>query len=349
MDRRPSERRWRAMMEGPRRTIRLMRDAGALLGARPGQTPFVEVYRAGGMRVRRYEPDEPTGAPGVMLVYALFNRPAILDLDPERSIVRAFLEDGRRVYVLDWGRPTRLDGSLTLEDYVGRYLDNAIRHACEDDGIDAIHLVGYSTGGTLAAIYAALRPAKVRSLSAVGAPIDFGVDGGLFDLLDGSRLPEELIDDSTLVPGELLAGGFSLVDPPEFFLGRYARLHDDALDRTSLRTRGRRINWSRSSIDVPQPILTSLLELVRTNALLGGTFRFNGTTVDLAAIEAPLATVVAEDDRFVPPASTEGLADAVGSHDTHIACPTDHLGLASDAVAFDDGWARLRVWIDQLG
>ena len=41
----------------------------------------------------------------VLLVYALINRPYILDLRPGNSFVRHLLERGYDVFLIDWGRP----------------------------------------------------------------------------------------------------------------------------------------------------------------------------------------------------------------------------------------------------
>ncbi|MFW6448713.1 MAG: hypothetical protein ACOC0X_04110, partial [Halobacteriota archaeon] len=86
-------------------------------GRRLGHTPSEVVHRAGPTSLWRYDPATPADAPPLVVVYAVFNRPWILDLAPGRSVVEALTTAGRRVFVLDWGRPTRLDGSLGLADY----------------------------------------------------------------------------------------------------------------------------------------------------------------------------------------------------------------------------------------
>ena len=55
----------------------------------PARTPFDVVDESGLLRLRRYRPDTlPGKSPPVLLVYSLFKRPFVLDLLPERSIVR---------------------------------------------------------------------------------------------------------------------------------------------------------------------------------------------------------------------------------------------------------------------
>ena len=41
----------------------------------------------------------------VLVCYALVNRPYILDLQPDQSVVRQLLARGFEVYLIDWGVP----------------------------------------------------------------------------------------------------------------------------------------------------------------------------------------------------------------------------------------------------
>ena len=59
-------------------------------------------------------------------MFALVNRPSVLDLQPDRSLIRALLAAGLDVYLLDWGYPDRSDRHTTLADYTTGYLHRAI-------------------------------------------------------------------------------------------------------------------------------------------------------------------------------------------------------------------------------
>ena len=82
-----------------------------------GQTSNEVVYSESQYELRHYEPltDQQHDVP-ILIVYALINRPYILDLQPDKSVVRRLLEDGFDVYLIDWNEPTRLDASLSLDD-----------------------------------------------------------------------------------------------------------------------------------------------------------------------------------------------------------------------------------------
>ena len=62
----------------------------------------------------------------VLICYALVNRPYIVDLQPDRSVVKQFLASGFEVYLIDWGVPSAADRSMTLKDYVDGLMKNCV-------------------------------------------------------------------------------------------------------------------------------------------------------------------------------------------------------------------------------
>jgi polyhydroxyalkanoate synthase len=71
------------------------------------------------MRLLHYLPTvERPASPPVLIVYAIFNRYYMIDLEPDRSLVRRLLDEGLDLSVIDWGYPDRSDRWLTLDDYV---------------------------------------------------------------------------------------------------------------------------------------------------------------------------------------------------------------------------------------
>ncbi|PSQ34084.1 class III poly(R)-hydroxyalkanoic acid synthase subunit PhaC, partial [Halobacteriales archaeon SW_12_69_24] len=135
-----------------------------------GHTPSEVVYEENKLELRHYRPEaagiepEQTHETPILIVYALINKPYILDLQPDRSVVRRLLEGGHDVYLIDWNEPSRLDQHLTLEDYVTRYIDNCVDVVRERSGKDAVNVLGYCMGGTMSAMYAALSPETVNAL-----------------------------------------------------------------------------------------------------------------------------------------------------------------------------------------
>src|SRR5262249_33160369 len=96
------------------------------------------------VRLLRYTSDSPKrhGTP-VLFVFALVNRPYVLDLLPHKSVVRQFLNAGFDVYLIDWGTPSPADATKTLHDYVEGHLHRAVERVLDTTGQDKITCAAY--------------------------------------------------------------------------------------------------------------------------------------------------------------------------------------------------------------
>ncbi|WP_101294552.1 alpha/beta fold hydrolase [Halegenticoccus soli] len=313
------------------------------------ETPHEVVHAENKLALRRYESDaaERRDVP-VLYAYAFVNRPFIVDLEPDRSVIRRFLERGFDVYLIDWGYPSRLDAHVGLDDYVGRYLDNCVDAAREETGADGVHLVGYSTGAPLCAMYAALYPEKVATLGLQGPPLDYNVDGGVFRLKgiverqDASRFRDALGN----VPAPLLDLGFGLRKPVEYAVANPLRLWDRFDDEEYVEHFARRLLWSADGPDVTGEVYRQFVdELIRENALMENELTVSGRRVDLSNVDAPVLLIVGRDDQFVPAESSLPFLDAVASEDTEvIEFPTGHVGLSVSREAHEKWWPRVCEW-----
>src|SRR6266436_4983879 len=74
-----------------------------------GTAPKDLVYEEDKLKLYHYKPDKQkaraTCSVPVLIVYALVNRQYMLDLQPDRSMVRNLLRDGIDLYIIDWGYP----------------------------------------------------------------------------------------------------------------------------------------------------------------------------------------------------------------------------------------------------
>ena len=131
------------------------------------------VYEEDRIRMLHYKPltSKQIKTP-LVISYAIVNRYHIFDIDPKKSWIRNLLESGIDVYMIDWGTPTKMDKFLGFDEYVNDYLDNCIENACDRSSVNKVSLQGYCTGGTLATVYSALHPEKVKNLIATAPVID---------------------------------------------------------------------------------------------------------------------------------------------------------------------------------
>ena len=314
-----------------------------------GHTPSEVVYTENKLELLHYESltDEQHKTP-ILIVYALINKPFILDLQPDRSVVRRLLEAGHDVYLVDWNEPSRLDQHLTLEDYVNRYIDNCVDVVRERSGQDRINILGYCMGGTMTVMYTALHQEKVRTLGLMAAGLCFDRTGGVLELWGDQEYydPEDVVEAYGNVPAEMLDVGFALMDPVANYVSKYVRLYDNIDNDDFVRNFGRMEQWLDEGIDVAgETYVQFLRDIYQENKLQRNELHLGGEHVDVTSIEVPVLQITGEYDHLIPPEASKPFNELVGSDDTEvIEYPTGHIGLAVSGSSHRDVWPRVAEW-----
>lgn len=341
---------WRSIAETPFKAAVLPDRLWRMATAEFEETPYEVVHAENKVRLRRYEPDEIRHETPIVYAFALFNRPSIIDLKPDRSVVRRFLEAGFEVYVIEWGRPSRLDVSLDFRDYVDRYIDDCVDVVRERTGTDGVHLFGYSTSVPPVVMYAALYPEKVATLGLKGPTVNFDAESEAFAFREviEAHDPETLVDVFGNVPAPVLDMGFVARKPIEYTLTNPLRLWDGLEDEEFVEQAALRARWFVSGPGMVGGVYRQFIEdLVLENKLMKNEFSLNGRTVDLSTIDMPVLVVAGEYDEIVPEEAYEPFLDVIPSDDTAtIEFPTGHVGLSVEPEAHAEGWPKVCDWLE---
>ncbi|MFO1400662.1 MAG: class III poly(R)-hydroxyalkanoic acid synthase subunit PhaC [Steroidobacteraceae bacterium] len=339
---------WRAELERMAATLATLRGAA---GARPGGSERDAVHREDKLTLYRYLPlVADAGRPPLLIVYALVNRPTMLDLQPDRSLVRRLLERGFTVYLLDWGSPDGADRLLELDDYINGYLERCVRHILRAHGIDSLDLLGVCQGGTFSLCYAALHPARVRNLITMVTPVDFHTPDNLLSTWARGLDVDALVAAWGIVPGDLLNQAYLALQPFRLGQQKYVHLLGAELDAAQAANFMRMEKWI---FDSPGQAGAAFAQFVRwfyqENRLVAGTLALGGRAVDLGAVRMPVLNLYGTQDHIVPPSASEPLGRHVGSRDyTALALEAGHIGMYVSARAQRavgeaiDGWLRER-------
>ena len=310
---------------------RLTRSAATLARLPPieiATAPCECVMRDGKASLYRYQSTaKPSGLPPLLLVFALVNRPTVLDLEPERSMIRRLLAAGIDVYLLDWGYPDRGDRHTRLADYTLGTLHRAVERVATGHG--AIDLLGVCQGGTLALLYASLEPARIRRLVTMVTPVDFHTPENLLAKWARGIDVEQLITTFGNVPGELLNATFRALMPFRLTLQKYFGLVDGADDPRRLATFLRMEQWILDSPDQAGAAFGEYLRwFFQENRLVRGGIVLDGRAVDLARVTMPVLNIYATEDHLVPPSASRPLRGLVGTRDyEELAFPGGHIGI----------------------
>ncbi len=317
-----------------------------------GQTPHEIVYEENKLHLKHYEPltDEQHDVP-ILIVYALINRPYILDLQPDRSVVQTLLEEGFDVYLIDWGEPSPMDRTLTLDDYVTRYIDNCVDVVRDRSGQDAINILGYCMGGTMSTMYAALYPEKVRNLGLMAAGLCFAGEGGVLELWGAEEYydPERVTDTFGNVPAEFLDVGFALMDPVQNNVTKYVRFYENMEDEDFVENFSRMEKWLSDGIDVAGATYDQFIrDIYQENKLVSNELYLNGTHVDIQNLEMPVLQIVAEYDHLIPPGTSKPFNEAIPSEDTEILeFATGHIGMSVSSRSHAELWPDVCEWFEE--
>jgi polyhydroxyalkanoate synthase len=313
-----------------------------------GTTPSDVVYEENKLELLHYTPEEKKHDVPILVVYALINRPYILDLQPDRSVIQRLLEAGFEVYMIDWGEPSTLDRSLNLDDYVNRYIDNCVDVVADRAGVDAVNILGYCMGGTMSVMYSALHPEKVNTLGLMAAGLCFEGTGGILELWGDDEYydPETLEETFGNVPADFLDIGFALMDPVNNFVTKYTQLYDNIDDEDFVENFARMERWLSDGIDVAGAAYREfLVEVYQNNKLYNNELELNGKHVDLNELTMPVLQIVGEYDHLIPPEASKPFCDVIPSDDVEvIEASTGHIGLSVSSSSHRDLWPTVAEW-----
>ncbi|HEY8944761.1 MAG TPA: alpha/beta fold hydrolase [Polyangiaceae bacterium] len=317
---------------------------------RVGISPSEIVFRRGSATLFRYRRETPARhKEPVFFCYALINRPYILDLQPGKSVVQRYLEEGFDVYLLDWGTPSPEDSALTLEDYVCRILNDAVDFVLAMHRLEALHMLGYCMGGTLAALFVAEHPTKVRTLTLLAAPIDFSDRNALLNLWTDRRHfdVDAFVAAFGNCPGWFLQGCFLSLRPVQNLMEKQVAFMERLDDPEFVENYFAMERWLNDNIPMAGETFRQFVKkLYQENQLVRGEFRLGDRRVDLGRIVCPVLLLTADNDHLVAPKSTEGIRAHLGSLDVQaLTTRAGHVGLVVGGKAQTVLWPTATRWL----
>ena len=295
-----------------------------------GATTKQEVWRDGKVVLYRFVGEhKPTAKVPLLIAYALVNRPYMVDLQADRSLVKGLLARGEDVYIIDWGYPDRSDRFLMLDDYINRFIGGAIDHLRRSSGLDAINLLGICQGGAFSLCYASLHPEKVKNLITMVTPVDFHTRDNMLSHWTQEMDVDLLVDTLGNVPGDLMNFCYLTLKPYRLNLQKYVGLVDILDDKTEVENFLRMEKWIFDSPDQAGEAFRQFIrDFYQGNKLKEGGLEIGGKAVDTKKITMPVLNIFAEQDHLVPPDASRALKGVIGTKDyTELAFKGGHIGI----------------------
>ncbi|ALC87815.1 poly(R)-hydroxyalkanoic acid synthase [Bacillus sp. FJAT-22090] len=315
-----------------------------------GQTPKEVIWTKNKAKLYRYQPQsKKTNRVPILMIYALINKPYILDLSPGNSLIEYLTNQGHDVYLLDWGTPGYEDRHMKLDHYILDYIPKAVKKVLKTSNASEISLLGYCMGGTMTTIFAALHPElPIRNIVLLTSPTDFS-DAGLYtNWLDERYFNvDKLVDTLGLIPPDMIDFGNKLLNPIGNYYGPYISLVDRGENEKFVTNWKLMQKWLADGIPFAGEAYRQWIgELYQQNKLINDDLYIRGQNVELGNITANLLNIAGKKDVIVNPRQAEPLNDKVSSKNkTYHLVNTGHVSVVTGSKAINEIHPMIGNWL----
>ncbi len=290
----------------------------------------------------------------VLIVYALVNRPYILDIKPDRSFIRGLINQGLTVYLVDWGYPDEAEQNYGLSSYISGYLDACVDAVRDDLNHDQVNLLGVCQGGTLALCYTAMFEEKVRSLTLMVTPVDFEAGDNLLTRWVKYVDIDELVDVLGNVPGPYLDIALQALRPLSNTMNKYLKfvssMSDDSSAGEVMENFSLMERWLLDRPDQPGEFMRQFVKnFYQANKLIKGLLVIADEKIDLKNISIPVHNIYAKMDHIVPKESSQALESLLSSNE-YVESEVDagHIGIFVSRAALRKAPVLVADWVGKV-
>jgi polyhydroxyalkanoate synthase subunit PhaC len=267
-------------------------------------TPGKVIFQNEIIQLIQYSPStEKVFSLPLLIVPPWINKFYILDLAPQKSLVRWLVSQGFTVFMVSWVNPDRRLSHKTFEDYMLEGVVEAIDAVKKATDSEQINVLGYCVGGTLlAATLAYLAQTGRDSVRAAGfltTQVDFAHAGDLLMFIDDAQLKEleEMMAERGFLDGSRMSAVFNMLRPRDliwpyvvnnYLLGKQPFPFD-------------LLYWNSDSTRMPSANHNFYLrEFYHMNRLAKGEMPLGGVKLDLGKITLPIYELASREDHIAP-------------------------------------------------
>ncbi|GAB4392843.1 MAG: class III poly(R)-hydroxyalkanoic acid synthase subunit PhaC [Gammaproteobacteria bacterium] len=265
----------------------------------------------------------------ILINFAFINRPYILDLSVENSLINALIQADIDVYLIDWGYPCAGDFAITLSDHLTYYLHSCVEWIMHNHQLSQINLMGICQGGTLALCYSCLFSQNVKNLILITTPVDFHTHDNIIARIIQDIDVKPIMRSKRNIDGAQITQWFLALKPFSLLGKKMLTLINNMSNIDKLKLFYEMEYWIHDNPDQSGLCFSEFIrDFYQKNLLATGKLKLARRHVLLNQLTLPILNIVAENDHITPPSSAYALKSLVSHADYEcITLPSGHIGI----------------------
>lgn len=238
-----------------------------------------------------------------LFVPPFINKYYVLDLDEQKSAVKALLDAGNDVFMISWVNPDADLAETDFTDYMQQGPIAALDVVCTIAKAKQVNLTGFCVGGTLSSVTTAYLRAigdnRIASLTLLTTLLDFSEPGEIGNYLSEEMLPmiENNADIKGIFDGRILGLSFSLLRENSLFWSFFIKNYLQGKDPAPFDI----LYWNSDSTNIPAACYKQYLRNTYwENKLIDpNSWTIDGVGIDLSNIDIPVYFLATMADHIV--------------------------------------------------
>jgi polyhydroxyalkanoate synthase subunit PhaC len=339
--------------------IRQVDPSSFKLGENIAATPGKVVFQNELFQLIQYEATtEKVFKRPLMIVPPWINKYYILDLTPEKSMVKWAVDNGHTVFMISWVNPDEKLAAKTFEDYMRQGVLTALDKVCEATGEKKINAIGYCVGGTLLSVALAWMAAKndrrVGSATYFASQVDFRYAGDLRVFSDEAQIAavERDMAERGYLDSSKMAQVFNLMRSNDLIWPYIVSVYQKGKEPLPFDL----LFWNSDATRMPAANHSFYLRhFYLKNDFSEGRLEIGGVKLDLKKVKVPVYTVATREDHIAPARSVFVGAQRFGGPVRFILAGSGHIAgiIAPPAKSRYPHWTdgppegELEDWIER--